>query len=301
MVEWKVAFAAWLCLAACSVALAQMADSLDDIVPEAAMCARVATDLQFTEGPAWDGKGNLFFTDIPANRIHKLDAAGKLEVFLEPSRNANGLIFDPEGNLLACRHDGRDVVRISPEGEVTALAESCDGKKFNSPNDLVRAKDGSIYFTDPRYGLAGRPQEQQVEGVYRIAPDGAVTRVVDDMTRPNGILLSPDGKTLYVADTEDKRIRAYSVQADGSVSDGRDFAGVPSGGADGMAMDVQGNIYCTCGDGVAVYTPAGESLGAITVPEKPANCTFGGADWQTLYITARTSVYRIPLKIAGLH
>ena len=300
MLEWKVALSASLCLFGATAALAQMADSLDDIVPAGAACERVVTGLQFTEGPAWDGKGSLFFSDIPANRIYKLDEAGKLEVFLEPSGKSNGLIFDANGDLLAGRHDARDVARITMQGNVTVLAGSYDGKKLNSPNDLVRAKDGSLYFTDPNYGLEGRPQEQPVEGVYRLAPDGKVTRIADDMTRPNGILLSPDGEALYVADTQARKIRAYTVQADGTATGGRDFAAVPSGGADGMAMDMQGNIYCTCGAGIGVYTPEGRLLGAIAVPEKPANCTFGGADWRTLYITAQRSVYRIRLTIAGL-
>ncbi|MFQ6132513.1 MAG: SMP-30/gluconolactonase/LRE family protein [Armatimonadota bacterium] len=301
MLECKLALACVTLIMLAAAAGAQEG-GLADIVPEGAEMEKVVGDLRFTEGPAWDGKGALYFTDIPADRIYKLDADGQLSVFLEPSRNANGLMFDDEGYLLACRHEGRDLVRISPEGEVETLADSYNGKKLNSPNDLIIAKDGSIYFTDPRYGLAGRAQEQEVEGVYRRAPDGTVTRVVDDMTRPNGIFISLDGRTLLVADTEESKIRAYPIQADGSVGAGRDFIDMDRDNGrrpDGMTMDERGNIYCTSRGGIWVIDPAGELLGVIEVPEPPANCTFGGADLKTLYATARTSVYRMKLKVAG--
>jgi len=301
MLECKLMLAFMLVGMLAAAAAAQQG-RLADIVPQGAKMEKVAGNLQFTEGPAWDGKGTLYFSDIPASRIYKLGQDGQLSVFMEPSRNSNGLVFDKQGYLLACRHDGRDVVRISPDRQVETLADSYNGKKLNSPNDLVIAKDGSVYFTDPNYGLAGRPQEQEVEEVYRWAPDGTVTRVVGDMTRPNGILISPDGKTLYVADTQESKIRAYPLKPDGSAGPGRDFIDMnrPNGGGpDGMALDEGGNVYCTTRGGVWVITPEGNLLGVIAVPEVPANCTFGGADWKTLYITARTSVYAIKLSIAG--
>ncbi|MBM3477406.1 MAG: SMP-30/gluconolactonase/LRE family protein, partial [Armatimonadetes bacterium] len=226
-----------------------------------------------------------------------------VSVFLKPSGKSNGLMFDRDGTLIACRHRERNVARITPEGQVTVIAGSYEGRKLNSPNDCSIAADGAIYFTDPHYGLEGRPQEQPCEGVYRLAPDGKLTRVIDDMTRPNGLFISPDDKTLYVADSQDCKLRAYTLQADGAATDGRDFIDMhvaADGVPDGMSMDAEGNLYCTGGGGVWVITPEGKHLGTIPVPEVPANCTFGGPDNNVLYITARSSVYRIPLKAKGL-
>ncbi len=195
------------------------------------------------------------------------------------------------------------VVRITPEKVVTVLAERFKDGRFNSPNDCTIARDGTIYFTDPSYGLGDRPREQPCEGVYRISARGEITRVVDDMTRPNGLGIS--------ADSARKAIRAYAIAQDGGVSDGRDFASLESeneGVPDGMTLDEEGNVYCAAGGGVWVFSPAGEHIGTIETPEVPANCTFevpanctfGGSDLKTLYITARTSVYRIGLNIKGL-
>jgi gluconolactonase len=288
----------------CIIAMsaAALTAGLQEIVPEGSTVERVATGFQFTEGPAWDGEGLLYFSDIPANTIYKMDEAGHVAVFLRPSEKTNGMAFDGEGRLVACRHDGRDVVRISREREVTMVADRFEGGMFNSPNDCVLARDGAIYFTDPSYGLGDRPREQDCEAVYRVSVEGRVERVISDMERPNGLGISPDGETLYVADSQRKTIRAYRLAPDGGVVGGRDFASLETekeGVPDGMALDVEGNIYCTGGGGVWVFTPTGEHLGTIETPEVPANCTFGGADLKVLYITARTSVYRIRLGIAG--
>lgn len=291
----------WVVIA--SGALVLTGRDFPDIVPADATVEKVATGFQFTEGPAWGLDGLLYFSDIPANTIYRMDTAGHVTVFLRPSEKANGIAIDADGNLIACRHDGRDVVRITREKEWVVLAGRFNGGRFNSPNDCTIARDGTIYFTDPSYGLGDRPREQPCEGVYRISLRGEITRVVDDMTRPNGLGISPDGKTLYVADSARKVIRAYTMAQDGSVSDGRDFASLESekeGSPDGMALDAEGNIYCAAGGGVWVFTPAGEHLGTIETPEVPANCTFGDRDYKTLYITARTSVYRIRLNIKGL-
>ena len=277
--------------------------TFDRIVPQDAPVEQVATGFQFTEGPAWDGKGGLLFSDIPADTIYKVDEAGEVSTFLKPSGKSNGLMFDTDGTLIACRHWERDVARVTTDGAVTVLASTYGGKTLNSPNDCVIADDGAIYFTDPHYGLEGRPKEQDIEAVYRLAPDGTVTRVVDEMTRPNGIFTSPDGETLYVADSQDKKIRAYTLQDDGSATDGRDLISVASeqpGTADGMTLDTDGNLYCTGGGGVWVISPEGQHLGTIEVPEVPANCTFGGAERNVLYITARASLYRIRLNATGL-
>jgi len=275
---------------------------LDHILAPDAQMEKVATGFQFTEGPAW-GHGALFFSDIPADTIQRVTEAGEVSVFLKPSGKSNGLMFDRDGTLIACRHWERNVARITPEGQVSVIADTYDGKKLNSPNDCIIAADGAIYFTDPHYGLEGRPQEQDCEGVYRIAPDGKLARVVDDMTRPNGLFISPDGDTLYVADSEDRKIRAYALQEDGSAGDGRDFIDMRTdapGVPDGMTMDSEGNLYCTGGGGIWVITPEGKHLGTIAVPEVPANCTFGAPDNSVLYITARNSIYRIALKATGL-
>lgn len=277
--------------------------TLEDILPGEAQVERVATGFQFTEGPAW-GHGALFFSDIPADTIYRLTETGEVSIFLKPSGKSNGLAFDAEGTLIACRHWERNVARITLDGEVTVLADSYEGKKLNSPNDLAIATDGTIYFTDPHYGLEGRPKEQDCEGVYRIGPDGTVTRVINDMMRPNGILLSPDGQTLYVADSQDRKIRAYLLQPDGSATNGRDLIDMRvdmPGSPDGMAVDSNGNIYCADGGGIWVVSPDGKHLGTIQVPEVPANCTFGGPDNNVLYITARSSVYRVRLHAKGLN
>jgi len=274
-----------------------LADVWRMILPKGAKAQKIKGGFQFTEGPTWDGKGNLYFSDIQGDAIYRLDAQGKVAPFLKPSANANGLVVDKDGSIIACRHQARDVVRITPDGKVTVLANSFGGGRLSSPNDLAVSRSGAIYFTDPAYGLGGQPGEQKVEGVYRIAPDGAVTRVIEDMTRPNGIAFDPPEKTLYVADSARKVIRAYDVAADGSVSNGRDFAKV-SGTPDGLALDSMGDVYCAA-DGVWVFDYAGHKLGVIPVPETPSNLDFGGANLKTLFITAQTSVYKINLGVAG--
>jgi gluconolactonase len=188
-------------------------------------------------------------------------------------------------------------VRISPDKKLTVLASSFDGGRFNSPNDLAVSMSGAIYFTDPAYGLAGKPGEQPVEGVYRIAPDGAVTRIIEDMVRPNGIVLGPGETTLYVADSARKVVRAYDLSEDGKAGNGRDFASV-QGTPDGMGLDTMGNLYVAA-DGVWVFDYGGAKLGVIPVPEVPSNLDFGGNDLKTLFITAQTALYRINLGIAG--
>jgi gluconolactonase len=286
---------------------------IDRLVPKSSILERVATGFGFTEGPAWDGKQFLYFTDIPNSTIYRMNEAGKVLAFVKPSAQANGLWFDKEappersrkGRLIACRHEARNVVRVTASGKVEVIADSFNGKKLNSPNDCVVARDGSVYFTDPIYGLRDNRQEQEqpVEGVYRISPDGKLTRVIEDMVRPNGLHFSPDGKTLYVADSQERKLRAYAVKPDGTVGRGRDFVSMASpdpGAPDGMAVDAEGNIYCTGACGVWIFNPKGQHLGTIRTPETPANCTFGGPDLRTLYITAKTSVYRIRLANPGM-
>ena len=279
--------------------------TMRDIVPEDAEVRKVATGFTFTEGPSWDWRnGRLLFSDIPASKVNALAPDGAVSVFLDPSQKSNGTFWDPrDGSLVMCRHWARDVARVSADGRnVTVLADSYNGKKLNSPNDCVILPSGVIYFTDPHYGLEGRPQEQPLEGVYKLDPHGALTLVVDDMTRPNGLEVSPDGKTLYVADSQESIIRTYPLKDDGTCGEGRLFAELKApepGVPDGMTLDVSGNVLTTGPGGIWIYTPAGKKLGRIDTPEVPSNCTFGGRDGKTLYITAVTSVYAIDLSVKG--
>ena len=257
---------------------------------------KLASDFRFTEGPIADAYGNIYFTDIPNNRIHIVSADGNLSTFLENSGGANGLYFDTSGNLLACQGGDRKVVSIDPERNITVIADSYDGKKLNSPNDLWLDPKGGIYFTDPRYGNRDN-MEQDGEHVYYITPDRKkVIRVIDDMARPNGIIGTPDGKRLYVADHGGNLTFTYRINHDGSLSDKKLFA---AQGSDGITMDTEGNVYLTSGK-VNIYNIKRELIGSIETPEGPSNVAFGGPDGQTLFITARTSVYSVRMNAKGL-
>ncbi|UCC96986.1 MAG: SMP-30/gluconolactonase/LRE family protein [Phycisphaerales bacterium] len=263
------------------------------VVAEGAKVEKLAGDFRFTEGPAADAQGNVFFSDIPNNRIHKWSLDGKLSIFREDSGGANGLYFDAKGNLLACEGGGRRLVSIDPKGKVTVLADKYLGKQFNSPNDLWIDPKGGVYFTDPRYGNRDG-MEQDGEHVYYLSPDRKrLIRVINDMVRPNGLIGTPDGKTLYVADNGDRKTFVYTINDDGRLSDKKLFA---SEGSDGVTLDNEGNIYLTTGV-VAVYNKDGQKIEEIQVPERPANVTFGGKDSQMLYITARTSFYSVAMRV----
>ena len=259
----------------------------------------VAKDFMFTEGPVWMPDGTLLFSDIPADTIYRMDKT----VFRKPSGQSNGLALDTEGRLLACEHQTRRVTRTEKDGAITVLAERFEGKRLNSPNDLVMRSDGTLFFTDPPYGLGSRGLESpdaelDFSGVYSISPDGKLTVLVRDFKKPNGIALSPDEKTLYVADTEGSHLRAFAVAEDGSLDKGRVLCEIP--GPDGMAMDAKGNVWATGRMAVFVFNPAGEQIGQIEIPQSPANCTFGGPDGKTLYVTARTGLFKVQTSIAGL-
>jgi gluconolactonase len=266
------------------------------LVAPGAKVEKLAGGFKFTEGPAADARGNIFFSDIPNNRIHKWSLDGKLTTFRENSGGANGLYFDRKGNLLACEGGGRRLVSIDPEGNVTVLADKYDGKPFNSLNDLwIDPKDG-VYFTDPRYGRRDN-MEQDGEHVYYLTPDRKkVIRVIDDMVRPNGVIGTRNGKKLYVADHGGKKTFVYKINEDGTLSNKKLFA--PEG-SDGVTTDNQGNVYLTT-KVVAVYNKKGEKIEEIEVPEQPANVTFGGRDKKTLFITARTSLYAVRMRVKGL-
>ncbi|MFN3486526.1 MAG: SMP-30/gluconolactonase/LRE family protein [Planctomycetota bacterium] len=252
---------------------------------------KLAGDMKFTEGPVADAKGHIYFTDIPNGRIMKWDGKA-LSVFRENSGGANGLRIDPEGNLVVCEGGNRRVTRIRPaDGRAAVLADAFGGKKLNSPNDLALDSRGGVYFTDPRYGKRD-DLEQDREAVYYIPPGGGpLVRVAGDLVRPNGIEYA-DG-ILYVADAGAGKVYRYAVNPDGTLRDRREFAAVA---CDGLKTDEKGNVYTTTRNGVEIFAPDGKPLGTIRVPEQPSNLCFGG---RTLYITARTSLYAVPMSVRG--
>ena len=273
----------------------QVSADTSELVAEGGKVEKLADGFIFTEGPAVDADGNVFFTDIPNSRIHRWSTDGKLSTFRENTGRANGLFFDRDGNLLCCEGGARQLTSVTPEGKVTVLANDYDGKKLNSPNDLWIDPQGGIYFSDPRYGDMS-DLEQDGFHVYYLSPDRKkLTRVVDDMVKPNGVLGTKDGKLLYVADAGDGKTYVYKILGSGQLGERKLIAPV---GSDGMTLDEHGNLYLTRG-AVRVYAPSGESLGTIEVPEGPANVVFGGKDRKTLFITARKGFYAIPMKVRG--
>lgn len=256
----------------------------------------VADGLDFTEGPVWHPGGYLLFSDIPADRIYRW-RDGELGVYRDPSGNANGLTLDRDGELLACEHGNRRVSRETPHGIVT-VADQYDGRRLNSPNDLVVRSNGAIYFTDPPYGIREDERELPFNGVFRLA-DGALSLLADDFDRPNGIAFSPDERTLYVADTARHHVRAFDVAPDGTLAAGRIFAEMREGGRpDGMKVDRDGRLY-VCAGSLQVFAADGRPLGVVDCPQPPANCAWGD-DGSALFITARTAVYRTRFSVRGI-
>lgn len=270
-------------------------------VPKRATVELVARGFQFTEGPIWY-KDALLFSDIPANTVYRWTPDGGTSVFLKPSGRANGLAINSEGHLLLAQHDGQ-VGRHGEDGTVTSLASTYGGKRLNSPNDLTVASDGTIYFTDPPYGVEEEDRRLDFSGVYRLSPNGNLSLLTKKLTRPNGIDLAPDDSTLYVSDSRETRVWAYDVTATGTIENRRAFAtpqdANADGTTDGMAVDVDGNVYTTGPGGVWVYAPDGQRLARIAVPKAPTNVAFGGPERKTLYITARPHVYRVSVNVPG--
>ena len=279
------------------------ADEFARCVDPAAEVRKLAGEMKFTEGPVWmprDG-GYLVFSDIPADEMKRWCEKDGLAVFRQPSRNANGNTLDRHGRLITCEHSGRRLSILQSDGTHRTLVDRFEGKAFNSPNDATVAADGAVYFTDPDYGLRGAPGEIGGNWVYRFDPAKNELRVlVRDFDKPNGIALSPDGKRLYVADAgKPRHIRVFDVLADGGIANGRVFCEIDQGSPDGIRCDVDGRLWSTAGDGVRIYDVSGKLLGTIPVPEVPANLCFGGKDGKTLFITARTSLYAVEVKVAG--
>jgi gluconolactonase len=254
---------------------------------------------QFTEGPQWHD-GRVLFTDIPANTIYEVPPGGAVTVAFQPSGNANGLAVDAVGRLFAAEHGTRRV-SVRDGAMQTTVADAYDGKKLNSPNDVVVAGDGTVYFTDPPYGINDGQRELDFMGVFRVAANGTVTAEYRGglAERPNGIGISPDGGRLYVADTSNGVVYRFAIGADGALGT-REPHATTAGGADGLAVDEAGNLFVASSAGIEAFAPDGSRWGAIAVPMQPSNCAFGGADGRTLYITARQSVFSVQLANAGL-
>jgi gluconolactonase len=265
------------------------------LFPAGAKVEQLATGFQFTEGPAWLPQGFLVFSDIPANEIKKCTPGAGISNFRAPSNQANGNLVDRQGRLVSCEHGGRRVARLEKDGTLATLVDSFEGKKLNSPNDVAIHPDGSIWFTDPDYGLAGRPKEQEGNYVYRYdEKTKQLTAVVRDFDKPNGLCFSPGGKLLYIADSgKPRHIRVFPVLAGGKLGEGRVFATIDKGGPDGIRCDTRGNVWSSSGDGAQVFSPSGALLVRILLPESAANLAFGGPKGQTLYLTARKSLYAV--------
>ena len=286
-----------------------IADETNSPVIPGEKVKKVADGMKFTEGPAWfPAKKTLVFSDIPNSKLMQWSEGAGLSLF-RTSENSNGNILDLEGRLITCQHTGRNLVRTEADGKITVLADKYDGKKFNSPNDVAVRSDGTLWFTDPPWGLTGA---REIEGnwVYKLNPaTGAVEPIIKDLAMPNGIVFSPDELRLYVADTgghptlalpEYRKltgsVRCYEVSKEGKL--GKQLFKIDQG-SDGMRVDVKGNLFTTNGGHVTIYDPDGKKVDQIEVPEGPANVCFGGEDLKTLYITAKTSLYSIRVKNAG--
>jgi len=325
-----------LCFAGCSTApappepaakkeepgigtIVRLDPALDALVPKDAKIEKLAGGFQFTEGPLWRPQGALWFSDVVGNVVRQWTPDGKVVEILNPGgydghslpaggfNGPNGMTAGKDGAVELCQHGNRRIVTIAKDRTVSVLVDKFQGKKFNSPNDLVYKSDGSLYFTDPPYGLPKQDddpaKELKFNGVFRLA-SGKLSVVIRDLTRPNGIAFSPDEKTLYIANSDEKKKiwMAYDVQADGTVKNGRVFFDVTAekedGLPDGMKLDEKGNVYAAGPAGIWVFSPDGKHLGTIKPGETPANCNWGD-DGKTLYITARTGLYRIKLGMTG--
>jgi len=301
------------------MSIVRLDPALDALVPQKAQIEKLAGGFQFIEGPVWRPSGALWFSDVIGNVTRQWTPDGKVIELLRPGGydgnslpaggfiGPNGATAGPNGTVVMCQHGNRRVVRITNSLEVTSIVDNFEGKKFNSPNDVVYRSDGSMYFTDPPYGLPKFDDDPSKElpfnAVFKLT-NGKLQTIITDMTRPNGLAFSPDEKTLYVANSDENyRVwNRYDVQPDGTVKNGSVFANVSAspdeGLPDGMKIDSRGNIWATGPGGVWIFTPQGKHLGTIKPPEQPANCAWGD-DGKTLYVTAVTGLYRIRTSVMG--
>lgn len=261
----------------------------------------ISNDFEFTEGPASDAEGNVYFTDQPNNRIHKWSVEdGSVSVFMEDAGRANGLYFDNQGNLLAAADENSEIWKINPQKEVEVLVDSFEGNRLNGPNDLWVAPNGGFYFTDPYYQRdywERTEREIEQERVYYVNTQGEISIAAEDLVQPNGIIGTPDGQTLYIADIGDNKTYSYKINPDGSLTDRKLFAEL---GSDGMTIDNKGNLYLT-GKGVTVFDKSGKKIQHIPIDRDwTANVTFGGKNQQTLFITAMNSIFSLKMNVKGV-
>lgn len=336
---WRLACAAWLAAACCLSAqdtrnfpvlgeIHRHEAAFDELVPPDARLEVIAAGFDWTEGPCWvpprgDNPGHLLFSDIPPNRIYRWVEGEGAKLYMQPSGytgvadyggepGSNGLLLDPRGRLVCCEHGDRRVSVLTEQGGKRTLVDNYKGKRLNSPNDAVYHSSGDLYFTDPPYGLPNRWDDPRREldfcGVYRLSKDGQLTLLTEEMTRPNGIAFSPDEKTLYVAqsDPEAPIWKSFPVKDDGTLGAGKLFYDASEnlkqelpGLPDGMAVDVNGNLFATGPGGVYVFSPAGQLLGRISTGERTSNCAFGGPDGSVLFLTADMYVCRIQTRTRG--
>jgi gluconolactonase len=281
-------------------------DGLAQIV-ESSEAERLASGFVFTEGPLWHSEGFYYFVDVRASKFYRLKPGGAAELLRENTGEGNGTTFDPQGRLVICEGGNRRLTCWPADGKFAGsevLIDRFEGKRLNRPNDVVCKSDGSIWFTDPGLRVPIKEREQETAAVYRVAPDGNVSKIAD-FEYPNGLAFSPDERTLYVANTRFAMyIHAIELDGAGNMVRRRIFADMSSdekeGVPDGMKVDVEGRVYCTGPGGTWVFAPSGEKLGVIKTPEVPANLCFGGPDMKTLFFTARTSIYSLRVKIPGL-
>jgi gluconolactonase len=286
-------------------------DKLHALVDPDARVEQVATGFTFTEGPIWMPDGSLHFSDMPADKRRRWHPDEGVTVLRDPSNKCNGMTLDNDGNLIVCEHVTSSVVREYPDGRRETIASHYEGNELNAPNDVIVSRDGSVMFSDPTYGrmpVFGLEREQQLsfQGVYRLPPGGGELELLaGDFAQPNGLSLSPDESVLYVDDTVRAHIRVFDVGPDYTLSNGRVFAeeigdgDLAKGVVDGMKLDEHGNVYVTGPEGVWIFSPEGEHLGVIGVPENVGNVNWGGDEWSTLYIPASTSIYRVEMKVGG--
>lgn len=285
---------------------------LEALVESSAQVERIATGFLFAEGPVWANDGSLYFSDMPADARRRWHPGEGPSIIRSPANKCNGMTFDSRGDLIVCEHSTSRVMREAPDGTVSVVASHFQGRELNSPNDVIVASDDSIIFTDPDWGrtmaAVGIEREVQLDfrGVFRVAAEGGEpVPLVRDFDGPNGLCLSPDEKRLYVNDSARAHIRVFDVGPGFELSNDRIFAsdiGIGFAGegiVDGMKADRLGNIYVTGPSGIWVFSPNGEKLGVIDVPETTSNLNWGGDGWQDLFITATSSVYRVRMKIAG--
>jgi gluconolactonase len=294
------------------MAIVVLDSRMNDIVDADVKVDQIATGYTFTEGPLWHARNRtLTFSDVRTFKMHRWSEKNGASVFRDPSGGANGNTYDKDGLLVTCEHINRRVSRTKADGTIETVVDRYEGKRLNSPNDIIRTANGDLVFTDPTYGLRQPDgsivgQEYPFAGVFRFSPStGKLILLADDFQAPNGLVITQDESRMYVCDTREHEVRVFDVAGDGSLRNGKRFVDVSQGDTvgrpDGMKLDSRGNLYVTANtpEGIWVYAPDGALLGLIGIGEAPANCAWGGDDWQTLLVTAQTSVYRLRTKVRG--